>query len=704
MRRRGAVRPLAAAPATALLLLAAVPPSAEAHPGLGCFKAGRDPKAGATDHLLYRGPNLGVELCQRLCEESGFPVAVLRRGNLCYGAAANATAGLPQALDSTCDRACSDGSNATCGGGHRAFEAYAVGSEAEDTAPYAAPLPVTGRAAEAEADSASEAAAGEPLPADPRVPQYDYRRAHGIWDRSGAFSAGDALPVKLKGRMPRTKDMSWRSLEPSPGEFQAELPWEIMAEAVADGEFVKLQLGVGPSSPAWLYGDGYNVPFVEVDVEEGRNHDRWPGFPFYFDERYIKRQLRLIDWFADQVYSEWPDVFREIAPRSLHCSSSASLHSAVRHPNGAGRGQTPLTLNHWTDLRFLAGEHLLFIQVTTGATGDEVPYKGRVKPSHAEYDIDKTGEAWADYRRRIFARYVERFQGEQQPHFYLMFSGLRDRLGGPGGLAAWVDENVPMQGRKVAGLARGYGFNGHRDVIANTKAHAVDPQPGKRFWLTRSEMDKVYTRPLFTQHPGMQFYWSALEGLEAGLAIWDIKAGALRTVPEAEESFKFFNKFAGEILPGTATKAFIAFHRALDSSDFEAFPADEFGECNRGNRERYLRIAEAFAAWGAGVDDPEAATLAGQIAQRKSQGGFNDVGWEIASNNFARFIEQIQPDVHDQAYWRVGGPITAATSKYARFGRGFNGADRSAIYLDVHDGLAKANRKRGRWLKVSGAL
>ena len=104
------------------------------------------------------------------------------------------------------------------------------------------------------------------------------------------------------------------------------------------------------------------------------------------------------------------------------------------------------------------------------------------------------------------------------------------------------------------------------------------------------------------------------------------------------------------------------------------------------------------------MDDPEAATLAGQIAQRKSQGGFNDVGWEIASNNFARFVEQIQPDVHDQAYWRVGGPITAATSKYARFGRGFHGADRSAIYLDVHDGLAKANRKRGQWLKISGAL
>ena len=83
-----------------------------------------------------------------------------------------------------------------------------------------------------------------------------------------------------------------------------------------------------------------------------------------------------------------------------------------------------------------------------------------------------------------------------------MFSGLKDRLGGPGGLAAWVDENVPMLGRKVAGLARGYGFNGHRDVIADTKAHAVDPQ--ERFWLTRSEMDKVYTRPLFTQHPGMQ--------------------------------------------------------------------------------------------------------------------------------------------------------------------------------------------------------
>ena len=303
-----------------------------------------------------------------------------------------------------------------------------------------------------------------------------------------------------------------------------------------------------------------------------------------------------------------------------------------------------------------------------------------------------------------------------------MFSGLKDRLGGPGGLAAWVDENVPMLGRKVAGLARGYGFNGHRDVITDTKAHAVDPQ--ERFWLTRSEMDKVYTRPLFTQHPGMQvstcsaaprrggrrtdkklqFYWSALEGLEAGLAVWDIQAGALRAVPEAEESFKFFNKFAGEILPGTATKAFIAFHRALDSSDCEAFPADKFGACKLGNRERYLKIAEAFAAWGAGVDDPDAATLAGQIAQRKSQGGFNDVGWEIASNNFARFVEQIQPDQHDQAYWRVGGPITPATSKYARFGRGFHGADRSAIYLDVHDGLAKANRKPGRRLKISGAL
>ena len=307
MRRRRAARPLAAAAAAALLLLAAVPPpSAEARPGsLGCFKAGRDPKAGATDHLLYRGATLGVDLCRRLCEENGFPVAVLRKGNLCYGAAANATAGLPQAPDSTCDAPCSGDRNATCGGGHRAFEASAAGSAAaEDTAPKAAPLPAAGRAAEA-----SEAAADEPPPAaDPRVPQYDYRRAHGIWDRSGAFSAGDALPVKLKGRMPRTKAMSWRNLEPSPGEFRADLPWEIMAEAVADGEFVKLQLGVGPSSPAWLYGDDFGVPFVEVDVEEGRNHDRWPGFPFYFDERYIERQLRLIDWFADQVYSEWPEV------------------------------------------------------------------------------------------------------------------------------------------------------------------------------------------------------------------------------------------------------------------------------------------------------------------------------------------------------------------------------------------------------------
>jgi len=153
-------------------------------------------------------------------------------------------------------------------------------------------------------------------------------------------------------------------------------------------------------------------------------------------------------------------------------------------------------------------------------------------------------------------------------------------------------------------------------------------------------------------------------------------------------SFYFFNKYAGQIYPQTATDAFCALHKGLDAADTKAYPEAKFGSAAHGNVDRMLKICGAYSKYGARVDDKAALTM-GQVQQRGDQAGFNDVGWDIWADNYSRLLTQIDADATSIPLWRVGGPITKTSSIYSRFARGFEHASgKDAMYFKLHDGFS----------------
>jgi len=209
--------------------------------------------------------------------------------------------------------------------------------------------------------------------------------------------------------------------------------------------------------------------------------------------------------------------------------------------------------------------------------------------------------------------------------------------------------------------------------------------------FARSEMDQTWQRAMFAKNLPMSFYWGALTGLQNGQSVWDITSGALESCKEMgfDYSFYFFNRYAGQIDPRTATGAFCALHKGLDAADTKAYPEAKFGKASHKNTERMEKIVASYAKYGAAVDDKNGLTL-GQVRQRDTQTGLNDVGWDIWPDNYGRFLYQIDADATSIPLWRVGGPITNKSPIYARFARGFEHATgKNALYFKLHDGFSQ---------------
>jgi hypothetical protein len=204
-------------------------------------------------------------------------------------------------------------------------------------------------------------------------------------------------------------------------------------------------------------------------------------------------------------------------------------------------------------------------------------------------------------------------------------------------------------------------------------------------------MDQTWTRPLYQRNVPLGFYWGAINALNYGLSIWDVSKTAMQSCKEQgfDYSFYFFNKYAGQIFPATATDAFCALHKGLDAADTNAYPEAEFGTASHKNIERMEKIVADYAQYGAAIEDKEALKL-GQVGQRGNQAGFNDVGWQIWPDNYGRFLYQIDADETSIPLWRVGGPITPTSSIYSRFARGFEHASgKDAMYFKLHDGFSQ---------------
>ena len=402
-------------------------------------------------------------------------------------------------------------------------------------------------------------------------PNYDTMKVHGVWDRSSydkdkfLDNLSDNLTDKpfIRGFRISPK---WSELEPNRGEYDWSIINKAMRKASKNNKYVYFQLLVGPDSPCWIYEDDQGmpgVPLVEIKAKKEGKEDKeklkWPYYPNYKYQQYLTTTIAAI---ADHMFEKWSDEMLE---------------------------------------------RLVFIQVATGSTGDEAPYKGQAIKER--YKLDDQDPRWNCYRRMIFETYAREFQKPKRKKSIPLLFNKIDEQDYPYE-HDWINDNVEYLGRKGSVLPRGYHLTEMGEFIKKFRPYTVDPQ--ERFIFTRAEMDQTWKHPYFKLNLSMNMYWAMLNALHGGLCVWDLSKDLLypsndpehkdylepALIEDFKETFEFFNKYAGGIFPESAKGAFIAFHKGLNSADTEAYPVEEFyggnDDLNKKNTKRYEEICQKY--------------------------------------------------------------------------------------------------------------
>jgi hypothetical protein len=487
------------------------------------------------------------------------------------------------------------------------------------------------------------ALASLPLNATPPVNSY------GVWDRSDSFNPKD-YPF-LKGL---AFNQAWKDIEKTPGAFDWSSLDHALEAALQRNQYLYLSLGVGPDAPKWIYTNG--VPSVKTGNQP---HDSWPVYPYYPSPEYKSFFERLISEFAKHIRSY---------PKEKQ-------------------------------------ERIAFIQVKTGCTGDECAYKG--DSSEKKYDLPTKSADWMQFRLWAFEKFVKAFQLDARySPISLLFNNVapdeeEEKNRGFSKEWNWVMANAKGGvGIKIAGSGRGHHLSGEKAKIEMWKDRLIATKDTPLF--ARSEMDQTWTHAMYHVNIPLNFYWGALTGLQNGQSVWDVTKSAVEASKEQgfDYSFYFFNRYAGQIQPETATDAFCALHKGLDAADTKAYPENKFGKATPDNTQRMLKICAAYSKYGAAIDDQGALSL-GQVRQRDTQKGLNDVGWDIWPDNYGRFLSQINADATSIPLWRVGGPITQTSSIYARFARAFeHTSGKDGMYFKLHDGFSRGTKHQTMTMTV----
>ena len=463
--------------------------------------------------------------------------------------------------------------------------------------------------------------------------------SYGVWDRGGGVADySDPKADFVKGI---ETSASWEDIQPNgPTSWNFSAFQQILDVAVANDKMVRFSINVGPDCPLWMFQNG--VPLVNVNINDGSNQNYANRHPYYLDSEYKSFYYKLIEEFA-------------------------------------------LFLRNQPQEKF---SHIAFVQVKTGATGDEAPYKGTV--INSSYAISSAN--WEAFRLEAFNKFKLFFNDVTNNKIVLTFNNV-DPDKDPEAYNYVMTQLDPALGFGIKGGAynRGHHLTDEQTYkeqwnpfLINPKVSAGNPNGRKLF--SASEMDQSWTKGFFALNYEIGFYWSALGGINTGLSCTNITVSAMQYAfanPGIIEIFKMYNRYAQQVYPATATTAFSVFHEGLNSADKVKFTETKYGNASKSNLTRYQNICNdpKYYIRGARIEDPTYVTE-GQVAQRENQEFYNDAGWEIAEGNIERFMTQINPDATSIGLFRVRGPITSTSSKYDRFARSFeNSSGKNTMYF-----------------------
>ena len=466
--------------------------------------------------------------------------------------------------------------------------------------------------------------------------------SYGTWDRGGKIS--NFSDPKVDFVMGIEATAAWEDIELVKGTFDFSTLQTALDKAYANNKLIRFSVEVGPDSPLWIYDNDTNpnnnsYPQVQkVSTSGGNDKVGWPFYPEYLSQTYQDYLWIFLEKFSDFLRSQPQEKFAKIA----------------------------------------------FVQVKTGCTGDEIPYKGNV--DNPIYDI--SNNEWYNHRLMIFQKYKEFFNNVPDKKIVLSFNDIDPS--DPNEVYAWnwittqLDPTIGF-GIKGGAFNRGHHLSGEQSYKESLYNYLVNPKlPIKIF--SASEMDGTTQDTYFQICEDMSYYWAALGGINVGLSTNNLNAVAMDYAVNnlsGRETFRMFTRYAQQVYPATATTAFSVFHDGLNSADTARFPEKDFGgtRATMDNKARYTAICKAYESRGARMDDL-AAVVQGQVYQRANQTGLNDAGWEIAEGNIERFFTQINPNNTSIGLFRVRGEITPTSSKYDRFARSFeNATGKNTMYF-----------------------
>ena len=173
--------------------------------------------------------------------------------------------------------------------------------------------------------------------------------SYGVWDRSNAYNISVNTDYNyLKGI---SADVNWEDVQPNNlNHYNWSEIQTILQTAYNNNQMVNISVGVGPDSPAWIYNNG--VPRV---ITNDTQHPNWSQYPYYLDSDYKTYYFNMISNFGNFLRSLPANLFN----------------------------------------------HIAYVQVKTGCTGDEVAYKGT--PNNSSYII--SDNQWRTFRLDTFEKF-----------------------------------------------------------------------------------------------------------------------------------------------------------------------------------------------------------------------------------------------------------------------------------------------------------
>jgi hypothetical protein len=236
-----------------------------------------------------------------------------------------------------------------------------------------------------------------------------------------------------------------------------------------------MSINVGPNAPLWLYQNG--VPLVKVTSDKPEKHAiKFANYPYYLNQTHIKLYYELIKQFSLFLRNQPKNKFDCIA----------------------------------------------FVQVKTGATGDESPYKG--KPDDKKYAISKM--EWETFRLDAFSQFKKYFNDVDDRQIVLTFNNVDPEKQPEAN--NWVMNVIdPKIGFGIKGGAynRGHHLSDEKSFKAKWLPYLVNPKGMKLF--SASEMDDSWKKPIFIINQNLGFYWAALSGINTGVSSTNMNKNAV---------------------------------------------------------------------------------------------------------------------------------------------------------------------------------